>query len=208
MSDNFLNLFSAIPDFNIVCAISSRYYPGRPGLYEELITYAQLAAGTALISGPKTVETVSAYILLSLYPVPMRRWEEDRTWLYLGLAIRVATDLNLHVPSSVRPRNETHARELLNRTRVWLNCYNLDRSTSSWHGKQSTIADSDYLATHSAEWWKSSPYNFRNFDIHLAGYNAELRVMNEFKKKIYSSASSPTGLDRVCFLLSALLYDS
>lgn len=50
--------------------------------------YAQLAAGTALISGPKTVEVVSAYILLSLYPTPMHKWEEDRTWLYLGLALR------------------------------------------------------------------------------------------------------------------------
>lgn len=51
--------------------------------------YAQLAAGTALISGPKNVEAVQAYILLSLYPVPARRWEEDRGWLYLGLAIRL-----------------------------------------------------------------------------------------------------------------------
>ena len=74
---------------NLVCAIASRFYPNaRKGLYEQLMSYAQLAAGTALISGPKNVETVSAYILLSLYPVPMRRWEEDRTWLYLGLAIR------------------------------------------------------------------------------------------------------------------------
>lgn len=127
----------------------------------------------------------------------MRRWEEDRTWLYLGLAIRVATDLNLHVPSTVKPRNEMHARELLNRVRVWLNCYNLDRSTSSWHGKQSTIVDGDYLATRAEEWWKSSPYNLRNFDVQLCAYNVELRVMNDFKKKIYSSSNSPTGLNKV-----------
>ena len=122
--------------------MASRYYPeGRPGLYDELMTYAQLAAGTALISGPKNVETVSAYILLSLYPIPMRRWEEDRTWLYLGLAIRVATDLNLNQPTSVKPKNELHARELLNRTRVWLNCYNLDRSTATQFGKPATIKE-------------------------------------------------------------------
>lgn len=78
-----------LPFLSQVCAIASRFYPkAREGLYDNLMEYAQLAAGTALISGPKTVETVSAYILLSLYPVPMRRWEEDRTWLYLGLAIR------------------------------------------------------------------------------------------------------------------------
>ena len=50
--------------------------------------YAQLAAGTALIGGVKNVELASAYILMSLYPVPARRWDEDRSWLYLGLAIR------------------------------------------------------------------------------------------------------------------------
>ena len=52
------------------------------------MTYAQLAAGTTLISGPKTVDSVAAYILLSLYPVPMKKWEDDRTWLYLGMALR------------------------------------------------------------------------------------------------------------------------
>jgi hypothetical protein len=50
--------------------------------------YAQLAAGTALISGQKSVEVVHGYLLLALYPVPVKRWEEDRSWLYLGLAIR------------------------------------------------------------------------------------------------------------------------
>lgn len=52
------------------------------------MNYARLAAGTALIGGPKTVELVYAYILLSLYPVPARRWEDDRGWIYLGMAIR------------------------------------------------------------------------------------------------------------------------
>ncbi|THH07455.1 hypothetical protein EW145_g3361 [Phellinidium pouzarii] len=182
--------------FTVICAIASRYYTEHAGLYEELTTYAQLAAGTALISGPKNVESVSAYILLSLYPVPMRRWEEDRTWLYLGLAIRVATDLNLHHPNTARPRNETHARELLNRTRVWLNCYNLDRSTSSWHGKANTIASGDYTACHSEAWYEYSLYNMPNFDIQLAAYNAELRQLGEFKQKIYSNSNNPTGLNK------------
>lgn len=93
--------------------------------------YACLAAGTALIGGPKTVESVHAYLILSLYPRPARRWEDDRTWLYLGLAIRVATDLNLHHPPTATPKNEQHAREMLNRTRAWMNCFNLDRSIGS-----------------------------------------------------------------------------
>ena len=71
-----------------VCAITSRYYTEKPDLYSTLMEYAQLAAGTALISSQKNVEMCQAYILLSLYPVPARRYEDDRSWLYLGLAIR------------------------------------------------------------------------------------------------------------------------
>lgn len=180
-----------------VCTIASRYYTEHPGLYQQLTNWAQLAAGTALISGPKNVETVSAYILLSLYPVPMRRWEEDRTWLYLGLAIRFATDLNLHVPPKSKPRNSQHARELLNKTRVWLNCFNLDRSTASWLGKKSTIPNDDYVASNVGMWYNAHECNLRNFDIQLVSYTTELRLLGGFVAKLYSNANNPSGLNKV-----------
>jgi hypothetical protein len=182
--------------FTVICAIASRFYTERPELYGQVMHYAQLAAGSALISGHKSVETVSAYILLSLYPVPAHRWEEDRSWIYLGLAIRIATDLNLHHPNTAKPINEHHAREMLNRTRVWLNCFNLDRSTSSQYGKTPIIRNTDYIATHSEEWYESSEYNMENFDIHLATYNAELRLVFDFVGKVYSDPNHPTGLNK------------
>lgn len=74
-----------------VCSIASRFYTPRPELYRQAIYYAQLAAGTALIDGQSSVDAVHAYILLSLYHVPARKWEEDRSWIYLGLAIRSVT---------------------------------------------------------------------------------------------------------------------
>ncbi|GBE88352.1 hypothetical protein SCP_1301670 [Sparassis crispa] len=182
--------------FTVICAIASRHYNMRPELYQQAMKYARLAAGTALIGGQKSVEVVEAYILLALYPVPVRRWEEDRCWLYLGLAIRVATDLNLHHPNTPSPDNEMHAREMLNRTRVWLNCFNLDRSTSSQYGKSSIISNSDYTANHSEYWWKCSPFNMDGFDIQLCCYNAELKVMADFRSRIYSDPTHPTGLNK------------
>nr|GAT60822.1 predicted protein [Mycena chlorophos] len=182
--------------FTVVCAIASRFYTERPELHAQAMYYAQLAAGTALISGQKCVESVQGYILLSLYPVPSKRWEDERGWLYLGLAIRLAIDLNLHLPNTAQPINESHAREMLNRTRVWLNCFNLDRSTGSQYGKTPTISNSDYVANHSEDWWRSSPYNMRGFDIHTCAYNAELRVMASFMAKIYSDPNHPTGLNK------------
>ncbi|KAJ7127063.1 hypothetical protein C8R44DRAFT_593328, partial [Mycena epipterygia] len=182
--------------FTVVCAIASRFYTERPDLYPQAMHFAQLAAGTALISGHKCVELCQGYILMSLYPVPARRWEEDRGWLYLGLAIRMATDLNLHLPNTAKPINENHAREMLNRTRVWLNCFNVDRSTGSQYGKPPTISNNDYMANHSENWWHSSPYNMVNFDIHTCAYNALLKVMAAFMAKIYSDPSHPTGLNK------------
>ncbi|KAJ7104225.1 hypothetical protein B0H15DRAFT_1016609 [Mycena belliarum] len=182
--------------FTVVCAIASRFYTERPELYPQAMHFAQLAAGTALISGQKSVELCQGYILMSLYPVPARRWEEERGWLYLGLAIRMATDLNLHLPNTAKPINESHAREMLNRTRVWLNCFNLDRSTGSQYGKAPTLSNSDYMANHSEEWWCSSPYSMPNFDIHTCAYNAELKVMAGFMAKIYSDPTHPTGLNK------------
>lgn len=93
--------------------------------------------------------------------------------------------------------NELHAREMLNRTRVWLNCFNLDRSTGTQYGKRPIIDNGNYLANNSTNWWNSSQYNMVNFDIQLCGYTAELRVMAEFVKKIYSDPNHPTGLNKV-----------
>ncbi|KDR76303.1 hypothetical protein GALMADRAFT_67889 [Galerina marginata CBS 339.88] len=182
--------------FTVICAIASRFYSERSDLYAKCMHYAQLAAGTALIGGSKNVEMCCAYILLSLYPVPARKWEDQRSWLYLGLAIRTATDLNLHLPTTAKPLNENHAREMLNRRRIWMNCLNLDRSTGSQYGKPPIISPNDYIANHSEDWWMSSPYNLKYFDIHICGYSAELKVMSAFVAKIHSDPHHPTGLNK------------
>ena len=70
---------------------------------------------------------MQAYLLLALWGCgPVERFEQDKTWLLLGLAIRMGTDLNLHrkgvgLPSD-GPRAEWRAREreLRNRERTWM----------------------------------------------------------------------------------------
>lgn len=128
--------------------------------------------------------------------MPARRWEDDRSWLFLGQAIRVAMDMNLHHPNTAKPCNELHAREMLNRTRAWLNVFNLDRSLGSQYGKMALINNTDYVAAHSHKWWNSSEYNLENFDIHICAYNAELRLLSGFLMKVYSNPDHPTGLNK------------
>lgn len=115
----------------------------------------------------------------------------------IHVGYRIATAINLHLPFTTKPRNEQHAREMLNRTRTWLACFNLDRSFGSQYGKPPIINNTDYTANHCAEWWHSSPYNLPNFDIHIACYSNELRVMADFGLKIRSDRNNPTGFNKV-----------
>ncbi|KAI0321788.1 hypothetical protein OF83DRAFT_189903 [Amylostereum chailletii] len=182
--------------FTTICAIASRYDTERPDLYPTAMQYARQSAGAAFLGGDKRVEIVQAYILLSLYPIPARRWEDDRCWIYLGQAIRMAMDMNLHHPNTARAQNEQHDREMLNRTRAWLNCFNLDRSMGSQYGKTIAIRNTDFVANHSGDWWHSSKHNMEHFDIHLCAYNNELRILVDFMMKVYSDPSHPTGFNR------------
>ncbi|PIL35715.1 transcription factor [Ganoderma sinense ZZ0214-1] len=181
--------------FTVICGIASKFYSDRPDLYQQAMNCARLAAGSTLIGGQKSVETVHAYILLSQYPVPARKWEESRCWVYMGLAMRIATDLNLHLPNTAEPHNQYHAREMLNRTRVWLNCFMLDRVLSSQYGKAPIISNTDYVANHAESWYNSSPCNIPGYDIHLCAYNAELKCLADFRLTIFSDPSHPVGLN-------------
>ncbi|RDX45931.1 hypothetical protein OH76DRAFT_1532078 [Lentinus brumalis] len=192
--------------FTVVCAISSRYYTEKSEIYPIAMHFAKHAAASALLNGWKSVELSQAYILMSLYGVPARRWEEDRNWLYTGLAIRIATDLNLHVVSNVKPKTEKQEREMVNQTRVWILCFNLDRSTSAQFGKPSTIKE-DYTIRHSDEWYKSSRMN-DSLNIGTSAYAQMLRVVSRFHEAVYSDPDSPTGLNQNLDFRSVILdYD-
>ncbi|KAK7047769.1 hypothetical protein VNI00_006097 [Paramarasmius palmivorus] len=193
--------------FTVICAVSSRYYAEKSEIYPIAMHFAKHSAANALVDGWKSVELCQAYILMSIYAVPARRWEEDRSWLYTGLAIRIATDLNLHQLPATKPHNEKQEREVLNRTRVWMMCFNLDRSTATQFGKPSTIKE-DYIIRNSADWFKKSPYNL-DFDVHLCGHTALLRIVARFHEEIFSDSSSPSGLNkRVDFRTVTMNHDA
>jgi hypothetical protein len=96
----------------------------------------------------------------------------------------MATDLNLHVRTTTKIVSEQHERELLNRTRTWLICYNLDRSSSAQLGKPASIRP-DPIIRRCKTWWKSSKYN-DPFDLHLCAYTELLStIVAEFQERVY-----------------------
>jgi hypothetical protein len=95
------------------------------------------------------------------------------------------------------PHQEKPAREALNSARAWLTCFNLDQSTSGQYGKLPAIGNLNYQADHWQDWWKTSPYNMRNFDIYICCDNSVWRSIGSFFAAVHSDPESPTGLDKV-----------
>jgi hypothetical protein len=71
-----------------VCALSSRYYTQRPGLYTIAIHFAKAAAASAFIDGWKCVEMCQAYLMLTAYAPPTQRYEDNRGGFYSSIATR------------------------------------------------------------------------------------------------------------------------
>ncbi|CCO32036.1 Protein priB [Rhizoctonia solani AG-1 IB] len=155
--------------FTVVLAIAARDY--KPEQYPMLMQEAKNMAGLALTTWSKSIEIVQAFILLATFPPPSRRWDEDRTWLYLGYATRMAGDLQLNRQAERPFPSEMVEREHLNRIRTWLICHNLDVSAAAKLGKQTSMQE-DPVILGSRTWWKSSKYNMK-FDIHLCGASSQ-----------------------------------
>ncbi|KAF8605726.1 hypothetical protein BDV93DRAFT_46188 [Ceratobasidium sp. AG-I] len=128
--------------FTIVLAIASRDYQGRPDLHERLLKQAKLSAAAALTDGIRTADTVQALLLIASYPPAVRRFSEDRTSLYITMAIRMATELKLENASRTVPENNREKLELDNHTRTWNACLLLDSTSSVKVGRTPTLRNS------------------------------------------------------------------
>ncbi|KAF8921372.1 hypothetical protein CPB85DRAFT_1372495 [Mucidula mucida] len=145
--------------FTVICSTAARYYASRPTLYSSAQDFARDASAKSLIEGPRTIDVCQAYLLMALYPPPKKKWEEDRRWILMGVAIS------------------------LNRTRTWLNCFCVDGSHSIQFGKMPMIRLDDHMALHSQNWYCSSPMN-QPFDVHLCAYVQIIVIMARWRKGI------------------------
>ncbi len=80
--------------------------------------------------------------------------------LFSGIAIRIATDLNLHrkslasLPGRADPDDPAvidREREIMNRERTWFICFAVDRNLSGQMGKPYTIRE-DWLIRNCRHW--------------------------------------------------------
>ncbi|KAH9957520.1 hypothetical protein BC827DRAFT_1270211 [Russula dissimulans] len=171
--------------FTVVCALSSRYYTRRPGLYTLAIHFAKAAAASAFIDGWKCVEMCQAYLMLTAYATPTQRFEDSRSGFYSGIATRLALELGLDRDhnSDVRPLDERHERELLNRRRTWMICSIVDGSTSLETGNAPGVGKDEKLSTDATRWCSASKYQHQ-FDADLPAIIELLCIMQRFTEAI------------------------
>ncbi|KAF8508416.1 hypothetical protein BU17DRAFT_70815 [Hysterangium stoloniferum] len=155
--------------FTVVLTISSRYLPSRPGFHITAMYFAKHAAAIAFIDGVKSVEMAQAYLLMSVYGLPARRWEEDRSWFYGGLASRFP---------STAPLSERHERERLNRART---------CSTQW-GKPTGIQEDEAIRGANA-WYRGSKYN-HPYDVHLVAYTELLKIVSRFHESIHTPSGT------------------
>ncbi|KAF9069929.1 fungal-specific transcription factor domain-containing protein [Rhodocollybia butyracea] len=180
--------------FTVICATASRYCTTKPGLYPLAIDFAREAAGQALVEGSKRIDICQAYLLLGVYPSPKKKWAEDRSWLFMGVAIRMALELELNLP----PPPHCDEREALNRTRTWLNCYCVDGSHAIQFGKMPMLRLDDYMARTTQDWYRSSPLN-TPYDVHLCAYVQILLIMCKWRSMAQGDNLSLKNMDVVDF---------
>jgi hypothetical protein len=182
-----------------ICAIASKFYTHRPELHSQLAELAQKLAFSVPARGYKSLEIVQAYLLLTLWGCgAVERYEYDKTWLLLGMAIRMATDLNLHRKTSVNqdtPEGRVRDKEVHNRERTWLLCFALDRSVSAQVGKPHSIRE-DFIIRNVLQ-WIDSPIGVPG-DRPLAAYVELQRIVSRSLDLLYSGTNTPSGLQTDC----------
>ncbi|KAI9429945.1 hypothetical protein F5148DRAFT_1372352 [Russula earlei] len=99
-------------------------------------------------------------------------------------------DLNLHILPPKKLTTEQHELDMLNRTQIWIICFNIDKSTATQFRKPLTLTE-DFIVRKSLEWYKSSPNN-HSYDMHIITYTLLFRVVNKFHQEVFSDPTAVT----------------
>ncbi|SNX86216.1 uncharacterized protein MEPE_04925 [Melanopsichium pennsylvanicum] len=186
--------------FTCVCTVAAKFYERRPDLHAKCLALTRKVAFEVVNRGFKSIEIVQGFMLMAMYAQPAERFEEDKTWMYSGIALRMATDLNLHRKSVATFSHSPHPddpavldreREILNRERTWYVCFALDRGLSIQMGKPYTIRE-DWIIRNCRNW--GSRFS-RPWDLSVSALVDLYRISSRQLDFLYSSTSSVSGLN-------------
>ncbi|GAA6004116.1 hypothetical protein JCM10207_002434 [Rhodosporidiobolus poonsookiae] len=187
--------------FTCICTVAARYYTKRTDdLYRKCLRVAKRVAFDVMTKGYKSTEICQGFLLLCNWNQPAERFEEERTYQFSGIAIRMATDLNLHrktiaqLPPDIGDETRVlYERELLNRERAWLYSFICDRSVSTQMGKPYSISKEDFIIRNAATWHRQS--GCQPSDSGLSAMVEMQRIVGRMIDVLYSDTRSVSGLN-------------
>ncbi|GAA5934373.1 Zn(II)2Cys6 transcription factor [Sporobolomyces koalae] len=187
--------------FTCICTVAARYYTKRTDdLYRKCLRTAKRVAFDVMTKGYKSTEICQGFLLLCCWNQPAERFEEERTYQFSGIAIRMATDLNLHrktiaqLPSEINEDTRMlYDRELLNRERAWMYSFICDRSVSTQMGKPYSIPREDYIIRSASNWY-TQPGSIAS-DVGLSAMVEMHRIIGRMIDVLYSDTRSVSGLN-------------
>ncbi|KAI5481117.1 hypothetical protein MNV49_005552 [Pseudohyphozyma bogoriensis] len=187
--------------FTCICTVAARYYDKRTdGLYRKCLKVAKRVAFDVMTAGFKSTEICQGFLLLCQWNQPAERFEEERTFQFSGIAIRMATDLNLHrktvavLPDDVTEETRVlYEKEIQNRERTWVYCFICDRSVSNQMGKPYSIPKEDYIIRNAKTWFRQP--GAQKTDVGLSAMAEMHRIVGRIVDTLYSDTESVSGLN-------------
>ncbi|KAH9967928.1 fungal-specific transcription factor domain-containing protein [Russula dissimulans] len=172
--------------FTVLIMAGCKFF--KPESFKPCQKLAHEFAVRAFAENWKSVEVVQAFACLTYWREP----EDTRTWMYIGLACRMAVELGLNRYVSPPPPTETELqlRERRNRERTYLVLFVHDRSLSMQTGRQWMLPEDD-LVRHSANWHEEGGTPLRPEDVIVAAFVQLRRIAAETTDVFYLHKGIP-----------------
>ncbi|KAH7921484.1 hypothetical protein BV22DRAFT_1038606 [Leucogyrophana mollusca] len=161
-----------------------------PSLYKECLNLAHELAVRAFAEGWKRVEVVQAFACLTYW----REQDDNRTWMYIGYACRMAVELGMNRYVSHPPANETEFQllERRNKERTYLVLFVHDRSLSLQTGRHWMLPEDDFIR-HSDTWHEKGGSPIRCEDVICSAFIQLRRIAAETTDMFHTNRSLTDG---------------
>ncbi|KAF8835436.1 hypothetical protein BDN67DRAFT_913026 [Paxillus ammoniavirescens] len=174
--------------FTTLIAAGCKFF--EPSLYKDCLRLANDLAGHAFSEGWKRVEVVQAFACLTYW----KEQDENRTWMYIGYACRMAVELGLNTFVAKPPPNETDFQllERRNRERTYLVLFVHDRSLSMQTGRHWMLPEDDFIR-HADTWHERGGSPIRCEDVIVAAFIQLRRIAAETTDMLHTNRSLVDG---------------
>ncbi|KAG9318356.1 hypothetical protein JVU11DRAFT_446 [Chiua virens] len=174
--------------FTTLIAAGCKFF--EPSLYKECHHLAHELAVRAFSEVWKRVEVIQAFACLTYW----REQDDNRTWMYIGYACRMAVELGLNRFLAKAPPNETEFQllERRNRERTYLVLFVHDRSLSMQTGRHWMLPEDDFIR-HADTWHERGGPVIRCEDVVVAAFIQLRRIAAETTDMLHTNRSLVDG---------------